>query len=319
MATETLSTDRIALLDTFVRIVDAGNLSAAAAQMGSTQATISRRLQSLERMLGVRLLNRSTHAVTLTEDGARCYERAKDLLLDWGAFESEIKGEAEEPTGVLRVLAPHALGQQQLIAPLMDYLRRHQGMTVEWLLSDRMPNFIAEGVDCAIHIGPVAEPNVVALRLGDVPRIVVAAPALLAGRAFPRTPDDLAQLPWLALQTFYRDEVLLTHAKTGKSARFPIRPRLATDSVYALRNATVGGLGVALASRWALTELLDAGQLVQLTPDWGASPLPVHLVYPQARFYPARLRTFIDIMRAALPDLVRQAVHPAQRLTGALR
>jgi DNA-binding transcriptional LysR family regulator len=313
MSAEPLNTDRIALLDTFMRIVDAGNLSAAAAQMGMTQATVSRRLQGLERLLGVRLLNRSTHLVSLTEDGARCYERAKELLLDWEAFESDIKGEADEPAGLLRVLAPHALGQQQLIGPLMDYLRQYPGMTVEWLLTDRMPNFISEGIDCAIRIGEVTEPNVIALRLGDVPRIVVAAPSLLEGRLPPTTPEQLGQLPWLALQGFYRDEVTLSHARTGKVARFPIRPRLATDSLYAQRGAALVGLGAAILSSWAVIGDLDDGQLVHLAPDWEAAALPVYLVYPPARFQPARLRKFIDIMRTALPDLVRQTAGVAPR------
>ncbi len=174
-------TDRLALMETFVRIVEAGSLSAAAAQLGSTQPTVSRRLQALERSLGVRLLQRSTHAMKLTEDGARCYERAKELIASWQTFESEMRGAGDEPAGLLRVVVPHALGQQQLIEPLADYLRRSPRMMVEWLLSDRTPDFIAEGIDCAIHVGEVRDPSVVALRLGEVPRIAVAAPALLGG------------------------------------------------------------------------------------------------------------------------------------------
>ena len=295
--------DRLALMETFVRIVEAGSLSAAAAQLGSTQPTVSRRLQALERSLGVRLLRRSTHAMTLTEDGVRCYERAQELLARWQAFESDMRGTDDEPSGVLRVLAPHALGQQQLIGPLADYLRRSPRMTVEWLLTDRTPDFIAEGVDCAIHVGEVQDPSVVALRLGELPRIVVAAPSVLGQGPLPTRPDELAPLPWLALRTFYRDEVVLTHAETSETARFGIRPRLSTDGLYALRNAAVLGLGVGIVSAWALEEDLAAGRLLHLAPGWRAAPLPVFLVYPPARFQPTKLRRFIDIMRAALPQV----------------
>ncbi|MDC0713248.1 LysR family transcriptional regulator [Stigmatella sp. ncwal1] len=307
MKTDALSAvagaDRLALMETFVRIVEAGNLSAAAAQLGSTQPTVSRRLQTLERLLGVRLLQRSTHAMKLTDDGARCYERAKELIAGWQTFESELRGAGDEPSGLLRVMVPHALGQQQLIGPLADYLRRAPRMSVEWLLHDRTPDFIAEGIDCAIHVGEVRDPSVVALRLGEVPRIVVAAPSALGGAPLPTQPDELARMPWLALRTFYRDEVVLTHAETGETARFPIRPRMSTDGLYALRNAAVMGIGVGLASSWALTEELADGRLLHLAPQWRAAPLPVFLVYPPARFYPARLRRFIETMRAALPQV----------------
>ncbi|RYE90077.1 MAG: LysR family transcriptional regulator, partial [Myxococcales bacterium] len=164
--------DRVALLETFVRIVEAGSLSAAAAQLGSTQPTVSRRLQALERSLGVRLLRRSTHGMTLTDEGARCHERARELLASWEALESEARGAGDEPAGLLRVVAPHAFGQEQLVAPLVDYLRRYPRMSVEWLLHDRTPDFSAEAVDCAIRVGEVSDPSVVALRIGDVPRIV---------------------------------------------------------------------------------------------------------------------------------------------------
>jgi DNA-binding transcriptional LysR family regulator len=215
-----------------------------------------------------------------------------------------MRGAGDEPAGLLRVVAPHAFGQQQLIGPLADYLHRHPRMAVEWLLHDRTPDFIAEGIDCAIQVGEVSDPSVVALRLGEVPRIVVAAPALLGGAPLPAQPAELAQLPWLALHTFYRNEVVLTHAVTGETARFPIRPRLSTDGLYALRSAATLGLGAAIASSWALGEELAAGRLLHLAPQWRAAPLPVHLVYPPARFYPARLRRFIEIMRVALPRAV---------------
>src|SRR5213596_3525491 len=104
--------DRIELMKTFVQIVEAGSFSAAAAQLATTQPTVSRRLQALERSLGVRLLRRSTHGIGLTEDGERCLDRARRLLSDWQEFESDLKGVGEEPSGSLRIVAPHALGQQ---------------------------------------------------------------------------------------------------------------------------------------------------------------------------------------------------------------
>jgi len=305
MTSANTSADRFELMETFVRIVDAGNLSAAASQLGTTQPTVSRRLQALERSLGVRLLRRSTHSMTLTEDGQRCLERARELLANWHAFEADLRGDGDDPEGTLRVIAPHAFGQQQLVAPLADYLARYPRVNVEWLLHDRRPDFIAEGIDCAIQVGDVDDPNVVAIRLAEVPRIVVAAPALAAGLPADQTPAELARLPWLAMRPYYRSEVALTSIAGGGDARFAISPRMSTDSLYALRTAALMGVGVAIASAWVVADDIGEGRLLHLAPSWRAAPLPVWLVYPQARFYPARLRRFLDVIRA----------HAAQALT----
>ena len=290
--------DRFELMETFVRIVDAGNLSAAAAQLGTTQPTVSRRLQALERSLGVKLLRRSTHSMTLTEDGQRCLERARELLANWHAFEADLRGAGDEPEGTLRVVAPHAFGQQQLVAPLAEYLARYPRVNVEWLLHDRRPDFIAEGIDCAIQVGQVDDQAVVAIKLAEVPRIVVAAPALVAHLPPVRTPEDLARLPWLALRPYYRTELALTAIDDGREARVPIAPRMSTDSLYALRTAAVTGVGAAIASAWLVADDLAQGRLVHIAPRWRAAPLPVYLLYPQARFYPARLRRFLDVIKA---------------------
>jgi DNA-binding transcriptional LysR family regulator len=298
MTKTTAPADRFELMETFVRIVDAGSLSAAATQLGTTQPTISRRLQALERSLGVRLLRRSTHSMTLTEDGQRCLERARELLANWQAFEADLRGAGDEPEGTLRVIAPHAFGQQQLVAPLAEYLARYPRVNVEWLLHDRRPDFIAEGIDCAIQVGAIDDQSVVAIKLAEVPRIVVAAPALAQRLPAGHSPADIARLPWLALRPYYRGEVALTAIGSGGQVRFPIVPRMSTDSLYALRSAAVMGVGAAIGSAWLVGEDIEQGRLVHLAPQWRAAPLPVHLVYPQARFYPARLRRFLDVMRA---------------------
>jgi DNA-binding transcriptional LysR family regulator len=314
----TAPADRIELMETFVRIVDAGSLSAAALQMGATQPTVSRRLQALERSLGLRLLQRSTHAMTLTADGERCYEGAKELIASWKAFESELRGADDEPEGLLRVIAPHAFGQQLLVGPLSDYMRAHPRVTVEWLLhdstqdrtQDSTPDFVGEGIDCAIQVGEVTDPSVVAIKLSEVPRIVVAAPALMAGRALPVHARDLAALPWLSARNFYRTEVLLSHVDSGEAHRVGFRPRLTTDSFYALRSAAVRGIGIGLMSTWMLSDEIAAGRLVQLAPQWRAAPLPVHLIYPPSRFHPARLRRFVEAMKSSLPAALAEVTRP---------
>ncbi|HDR9148324.1 TPA: LysR family transcriptional regulator [Burkholderia vietnamiensis] len=295
---------RFELMETFVRIVEAGSLSAAAAQLHTTQPTVSRRLQALERSLGMRLLQRTTHAMRLTVDGERCFTRAKELLAGWAAFEADLRGAQEEPDGLLRVAVPHAFGQERFVAPLAQFLRDYPRVSVEWLLQDEVRDFVGSGIDCAIQVGEPSDPGVVAIRLTKVPRFVVAAPSVLDRAAVPADPDALAALPWLALRTYYRNELTLTHAVTGDTRRIAIRPRVTTENLYALRCAALLGVGACVGSSWLLADHLARGELVHLAPDWQASPLPVYLTYPHAQFYPSRLVRFVAMMRDAVPPLV---------------
>jgi DNA-binding transcriptional LysR family regulator len=272
--------------------------------MHSTQPTISRRLQALERSLGVRLLQRSTHVMRMTVDGERCFERAKELLANWASFEADLRGAGEAPEGTLRVVAPHAFGQEKFVGPLAEFLRGHPRVNVEWLLQDEVRDFIAAGIDCAIQVGEPTDPAVVAIKLAEVPRIVVAAPSVLGGGAVPDEAADLAALPWLALRTYYRNEVALTHDVTGETQRVAIRPRVSTDSLYALRSAALMGLGACVGSAWLLADDLAQGHLLHLAPHWRAAPLPVYLTYPQARFYPSRLLRFVALMRERMPAAI---------------
>ncbi|MDT9001536.1 LysR family transcriptional regulator [Paucibacter sp. APW11] len=299
---EALSGDRLGLLQTFVRIVEAGSLSAAASQLGTTQPTVSRRLRALEHSLGQQLAQRSTHAWRLTEAGRQCYERAKLLLEDWSAMQAQLRGAQDEPEGLLRVMVPHALGQLQLMGPLLALLRCAPALSVEWLLNDQAPNFSSHDLDCAIRVGAVTDPSVVALQLGQVPRILVAAPELLADRTPPSHPAALADWPWLALGSYYRHELQL-HDPEGRTCKLALRPRLITDSLFALRHAAVEGLGVCAMSAWMAQPHLADGSLQCLLPGWQAESLPVHLLYPYQRYQTAKLRHFISAMRDSLSGL----------------
>ncbi|HFZ8995360.1 TPA: LysR family transcriptional regulator [Citrobacter freundii] len=296
--------DRVELMRTFVRIVEAGSLSAAARQLGTTQATVSRRLQSLEAMLGVKLLLRTTHAMKLTDDGERGYHYARQVIDAWLALEDGLNVTDDEPVGTLRVRAPHAFGQQQLLTPLLRFLEQYPSLSVEWLLNDKTVDFLSENIDCAIRVGAEIDPATVSVLLAEVPRSVVAAPALLEHYDDTGAPEQLSQLPWIAINTFYQHQVSLVHQHSREPVTFAIAPRLSTDSIYAARNAALAGLGVTLISSWTVEEDIAAGRLTELVPAWQAAPLPVHLVYPWARYYPGRLRKFLQLMREVMPDLL---------------
>jgi len=288
---------------TFIRIIEAGSLSAAAVQLGTTQATVSRRLQSLEALLGVKLIMRSTHAMKLTDDGERCYQHARQLVDSWLALEDDLQIVDDNPVGVLRVRAPHAFGQQQLLTPLVDFLQRYPQLAVEWMLNDKNIDFISENIDCAIRVGAEVDPATVSVLLAEVPRSLVISPELLATVENVSDPMALSALPWVAISTFYQHEVTLRHQASRESITVPIVPRLSTDSVYVARNTALAGLGAALISSWTVEEDIAQGRLIELLPEWRAAALPVHLVYPWARYYPARLRKFLDLMREVMPKI----------------
>ncbi|MBJ9259650.1 LysR family transcriptional regulator [Citrobacter amalonaticus] len=295
--------DRVELMRTFVRIVEAGSLSAAARQLNTTQATISRRLQSLEAMLGVKLVLRTTHAMKLTDDGERGYQHAKHIIDAWLALEDGLNVTEDEPVGTLRVRAPHAFGQQQLLTPLLSFLARYPNLSVEWMLNDKTVDFLSDNIDCAIRVGAEVDPATVSVLLAEVPRSVVASPALLAQFATIAVPEQLSSLPWIAVNTFYQHNVSLSHQHSREPVTFPITPRLSTDSIYVARNAALAGLGVVVVSSWTVIEDIAQGRLVELVSDWQAAPLPVHLVYPWARYYPTRLRKFLELMKKVMPEL----------------
>ncbi|WP_211446009.1 LysR family transcriptional regulator [Enterobacter mori] len=294
--------DRVELMRTFVRIVETGSLSAAARQLSTTQATVSRRLQSLETLLGARLLLRTTHATRLTDDGERCYQHARRVIDSWLALEDEVGQAEDEPVGVLRVRAPHAFGQEQLLKPLTDFLQRYPQLSVEWMLNDKSVDFLSDNIDCAIRVGAEVDPATVSVQLAEVPRSIVASPALLA--RFPKVsnPEDLQALPWIAISTFYQRHVELFDG-AAQPTRIAITPRLSTDSLYVARNTALTGLGVALVSSWTVKEDIQEGRLIPLLPEWQPTALPVHLVYPWSRYYPARLRRFLEMMKQVMPGI----------------
>ncbi|HID9089223.1 TPA: LysR family transcriptional regulator [Enterobacter mori] len=294
--------DRVELMRTFVRIVETGSLSAAARQLSTTQATVSRRLQSLETLLGARLLLRTTHATRLTDDGERCYQHARRVIDSWLALEDEVGQAEDEPVGVLRVRAPHAFGQEQLLNPLTEFLQRYPQLSVEWMLNDKSVDFLSDNIDCAIRVGAEVDPATVSVQLAEVPRSVVASPALLA--RFPKVskPEDLQALPWIAISTFYQRHVELFDG-AAQPTRIAITPRLSTDSLYVARNTALTGLGVALVSSWTVKEDIQEGRLIPLLPEWQPTALPVHLVYPWSRYYPARLRRFLEMMKQVMPGI----------------
>lgn len=246
---------------------------------------------------------RTTHAMKLTDDGERGYQHAKNIIDAWLALEDGLNVTEDEPVGTLRVRAPHAFGQQQLLEPLLQFLSRYPQLSVEWMLNDKTVDFLSDNIDCAIRVGAEVDPATVSVLLAEVPRSMVASPVLLEQYGEISHPEQLSALPWIAVNTFFQHSVSLLHQARNEPATLTISPRLSTDSIYVARNAALAGLGVTIVSSWMVEEDIANGRLVMLLPEWRAASLPVHLVYPWARYYPTRLRKFLALMKDVMPQL----------------
>lgn len=289
--------DRLELMKTYIRIVDSKNLSAAALSLNTTQPTVSRRLKALEKSLGIKLIQRTTHQMQMTEEGRRFYFHAKEIIERWDLVEAEMTGVKTRPKGTLRVQVPHALGIGRFNQVLAKYLEDYKDVDVEWTLSDKMPDFISENLDCAIKVGNIDDPSLIAIKIFEIPRVIVASPAFIKNPKKYTHPNDLKDLNWLAFKTHYLNDITFFHSKNHDKFKLKIHPRFSTDSLFSMREVVQMGMGVGVLSKWLIEEDLKKGALVQLCKDWQAMKLPVYLIYPQSQHKPAKLQRFIDLIK----------------------
>mgnify|MGYP001791775218 FL=1 len=296
------SLDRLTLLQTFVRIADAGSISAAARDLNLSQPSVSRQLAELESRFQSQLMRRTTHDLSLTAAGAELLADARQLLDEWEALEEKHLETAEALRGTLKIVAPVALGQLHLLDTLLQFQQQHPLLSLSWQLEDRRIRFAEVGCDCWIKIGSVGDESLIVEPLGQVERIVVATPALLATGNVPNKPADLAQFPWVALEPFEGQQIPLTNPK-GKTVVISPPVRMTTNNIFALHKATLAGLGMAILPRWFIEDDLNHQTLVDVLPPWRAPRLTIHAALLPGRRRPRRLQHFLDVIRVAVPQI----------------
>lgn len=282
-------------LTIFAKVVGTGSLSAAARDLGMSPAVVSRRLASLEARLGVRLVNRTTRSLHLTDEGAAYYETCTRVLAEIEEADAAVSAGRAEPRGVLRVAIPASFGNQY-VAPLVPkFAELYPNVQIALSLSDRTVNLVEEGFDLAIRIADLADSALAARRLAPNRRVVCASPAYLRRNATPATPEDLAKHNCLTTTDFamnwdYR-------APDGKSGSVRVTGRYACDNWGVLREWALAGLGVALKSTWDVRRHLEDGSLVSLLPGYTfAGDVAIYAVYPHRRHLPAKTRAFIEFL-----------------------
>lgn len=278
----------------FTRIVGTGSLSAAARDLGMSTAVVSRRLAALEARLGVRLVNRTTRSLHLTDEGAAYYETCNRVLADIEEADAAVSAGRTEPRGVLRVALPASFGHQH-VAPLVPrFAERYPDVQLALSLSDRAVNVVEEGFDLAVRIADLADSSLAARKLAPNRRVVCASPAYLAGHGEPRTPEDLARHNCLATDFSVNWDY---RAPDGKPGSVRVSGRYACDNWEVLREWALAGLGIALKSTWDVRQHLEDGSLVSLLPGYTfASDVAIYAVYPHRRHLPAKTRAFIEFL-----------------------
>jgi DNA-binding transcriptional LysR family regulator len=292
--------DRVLSMQTFVRAVDGGSLSAAARALGKSLAAVSRTLSQLEERLGVRLLHRSTRKLTLTEAGAAFYESARRILAEIDEAETALAGGAAAPQGTLTVTAPLLFGRLHVAPIVAEWLGRYPDVAAQLVLTDRNVNLVEEGVDVAVRIGRLDDSSLVARKLGDVPRIVCAAPSYLRRHGTPKTPDDLRQHECLRF-TGLTPGREWAFVRDGRDIRVAIAGRFACNVVEPAIDIARGGGGVLMVLGYQVAEDIAAGRLVRVLEAFETPPLPVNAMFLSPRLMAARVRLFLDLLSERVP------------------
>lgn len=290
------SLDRLSLLETFVRIADAGSISAAARDLGLSQPSASRQLAELESRFKAQLMQRTTHSLTLTTAGTELLVDARRLLDAWEALEEKYLDARTTPRGQLKVIAPIALGQLYLLDIVLQFQQQYPLVSVSWQLQDGNIRFAEVGCDCWIKIGPVPDESLTVEPLGRVERLVVASPDLLQHHSRPTAPKALEELPFVTLAQFEDGRIPLTNSQGKLTAISPLA-RMTTNSIMALRKAALSGLGAAVMPRWFIEADLNQERLVDVLPQWRAPKLMIHAATLPGRHRPQRLTCFLETLR----------------------
>jgi DNA-binding transcriptional LysR family regulator len=290
--------DPLPLFRSFLRVVETGSFSAAAREANSTQPTISRQVAALEAHLGCLLLQRTTRAVTPTEDGRAFYEQARRALEAVEEAETSVGRRRGRATGTLRLGVAEVMGRLHVLPRLPRFLARHPDLSVDLVLSDGFTDLVEEGLDLAIRVGALTDPALVARRIGVTRRVVAATPSYLAGRAAPDTPEALAGHDCILYSRLAAGPVWHFEGPGGAVA-VPITGRVRVSTTEAVRAAILGGLGIGLVPAWLFVDgEFESGRLVRLLPDWEPKPQPIHAVYATRRHLAPKVRAMIDFLAA---------------------
>lgn len=296
--------DPLSGITAFVRAAETESFAQAARSLGITASGVGKSVARLEAELGVRLMNRTTRRITLTDDGAVFFERCKKILDELADAQSLMSNRRTEPRGRLRVSAPLVIGRRFLVPRLPSFLQRHPELQLEISLNDRRVNLVEESIDVAVRIGPLADSSLMARALGKHQVVTIASPRYLAGANI-HSLGQLAQHRCLVFRTptTGRERPWQFHTAAG-AQEFRPRAALTLDCGEALVEAARAGLGVTQIPSLMAEPALDSGDVVEVLREQRARPDPIHAVYTRARSTPLRVKAFLEFL-TTVPELNR--------------
>ncbi len=295
-----LSAINLNRLTTFVAVVEAGSLTAAAGRLGLAKSMVSKHMQLLEQEIGVGLLLRSTRKLSLTEAGRAFYESSRQLLQGAEQAIEQARSGRLTPQGTLRVASPIDYGVM-VLSPVLTQLRaQYPALRIELICSDHRIDLIAEGIDVTVRLGKLADSGYMATRIDRLDRWLVASPAFLARHGTPSTPDDLPQLPHIALSVIAQPNQFTLRSPDGGQTEVHMQNTVFTsNTAYATRAAALAGDGILRATVFSVKDDVAAGRLLRVLPDWTLPESEIHAVYPATAHLPQKVRVLIAALKAA--------------------
>jgi DNA-binding transcriptional LysR family regulator len=298
--------DKLGAIAAFVQIVDRGSLTAAAEAMNKSLPSVVRTLALLEESLSVRLLNRTTRRISLTNEGQTYLQHCRKILADVADAEQSLSARQTEPAGSLTITAPVLFGQMHVAPLIAEFLEQHAQIEVELLLLDRVVNLVEEGIDAGVRIAHLEDSAMIAARVGAMRRVACASPELVQKTGVPEHPSALAAFPCVRISgPVFGDS--WNFYDSGKKITVPVSGRLRCNQIAAAVDACASGIGFGLFFGYQAAPLIAQGKLQVVLAAYEPPPTPVSLVYPHAKLIATRTRVFLDWMaprlRAALDQI----------------
>lgn len=283
----------------FRRVAETGNFSEVARELALSQPSVSKHVAALEKHLNVKLLNRSTRQLNLTDVGKQYYDRCVHILDELLETESTLRNQQSLPTGTLRINTPVTFGELNIAPHLWQFLAEYPELKIDLIMDDHYVDLVKEGVDMAIRVGPLTDSSFIARKIGDSPRVTVASPDYLAAHGEPATLQDLKAhkcIVYTLLTT--RNEWHFTGPHGKETIR--VNGRFSVNNPGTIRQAVLASQGIAVTPLWLMGDCIETGQVKVILDEYVPTPLEIHAVYPQRRFVPAKVRYFIDYIRTKL-------------------
>ncbi|MBB5047154.1 DNA-binding transcriptional LysR family regulator [Rhodopseudomonas rhenobacensis] len=283
-------------LRTFVRVAERGNLSAVARELGIGQSTVTRQLRELEQAVGVPLLSRTTRRVTMTTEGSRYYADCVQILRLVEQAGDEVRGTRGAAAGTIRISCTAGFGVLHLTRLIFAFQDRYPDIGIDLNLSDQRVDLVREGIDLAIRLAPLTDSSMKLRTLGQSQRLLVASPDYLAARGRPAVPQDLAAHQCIRMSNVAGSDTLALQGPDGERHEVPFVGRFVVDHGLAVRKALVAGRGIAASHRWLVDDLLAAGRVEAILPDFKLPTMPLSMLIVPERAGIARVRLLIDFL-----------------------